>query len=426
MARVNGKKGEYSLALESIRAAIDRAPARASYQYELGHILRDAGKLPEAVEAWKQAVKLEPGYADAWEAMGGAYLESSRYKEAIGAFEAALKADPARARVLGLMGDAHFQAGKLKDAVASYSAALKADPSLTGLYYRLGRAHSEMGQYDKAIGFYQRGLASKPDDPQGWYHLGYALKERGKKREAVAAFQTYLAKAPDAKDKKDIEDENLLPVQVAPARGGHARGSPVMLDLKWVAQNFDSVVERLSARGGNLDLGDFRALMAERSAVYPSLESLQAKRNAANEEMKREAKEDPAALERLRGDLRALGQEIKELEKRRDAVEERLQAVNLTLPNVPDASVPVGATEKDNVVVRTWGEKPRFPFTPKQHFELGEKLGMLDFERAAKVSGSRFVFYKGDLARLERALVRLHDRRAHRARATRSCCRRTW
>jgi seryl-tRNA synthetase len=178
-----------------------------------------------------------------------------------------------------------------------------------------------------------------------------------------------------------------------------------MLDLKWVAQNFDRVVERLSARGGNLDLGDLRALMAERSAVYPSLESLQAKRNAANEEMKRAAKEDPAALERLRGDLRALSQEIKELEKRRDAIEERLQAVNLTLPNVPDPSVPVGASEKDNVVVRTWGDAPRFPFTPRQHFEIGEKLGLLDLERAAKVSGSRFVFYRGDLARLERALV---------------------
>ena len=178
-----------------------------------------------------------------------------------------------------------------------------------------------------------------------------------------------------------------------------------MLDLKWVAQNFDTVVERLSARGGNLDLGDFRALMAERSAVYPALESLQAKRNAANEEMKRVAKEDPAALERLRGDLRALGQEIKDLEKRKDSIDERLQAVNLTLPNVPDPSVPVGTSERDNVVVRTWGEAPRFPFTPKQHFEIGEKLGLLDFERAAKVSGSRFVFYRGDLARLERALA---------------------
>jgi len=178
-----------------------------------------------------------------------------------------------------------------------------------------------------------------------------------------------------------------------------------MLDPKRFDKDFDEVVRRLATRGGNLDLGDLRALRVERSAVYVSLETLQAKKNAFNEEMKRAAKQDPAALERLRGDLRALGQDIKELEKKRDAIDERLQAVLLTLPNVPDASVPVGGSAEENVVVRTWGEAPRFPFTPRQHFEIGETLGLLDFERAAKVSGSRFVFYRGDLARLERALV---------------------
>jgi len=178
-----------------------------------------------------------------------------------------------------------------------------------------------------------------------------------------------------------------------------------MLDLKKFDKDFDALVQRLSTRGGNLELGDFRTLWAERRALHVSLEYLQAKRNASNEEMKRIAKADPAALERLRGALRGLSQDIKEQEKQLAAVEERLQAVNLTLPNVPDPSVPVGATEKDNVVVRTWGEAPRFPFTPRQHFEIGEKLGLLDFERAAKVSGSRFVFYRGDLARLERALA---------------------
>jgi seryl-tRNA synthetase len=178
-----------------------------------------------------------------------------------------------------------------------------------------------------------------------------------------------------------------------------------MLDPKKFEHNFDELAARLLSRGGNLDLGDFRALVTQRSALYVSLESLQAKRNAANEEMKRLAKQDPAALERLRGDLRALSQDIKEQEKQRDAVDERLSALLLILPNVPDRSVPVGTSEADNVVVRTWGEPPRFPFTPKQHFEIGESLGLLDFERAAKVSGSRFVFYRGDLARLERALV---------------------
>jgi len=178
-----------------------------------------------------------------------------------------------------------------------------------------------------------------------------------------------------------------------------------MLDPKKFDKEFDEVVRRLASRGGALDLGDFRALMAERSAVYVSLETLQAKRNASNEEMKRAAKEDPAALERLRGDLRALGGEIKDLEKKRDSIDERFQSILLTLPNLPDPSVPVGASAEENVVVRTWGEAPRFPFTPRQHFEIGEKLGLLDFERAAKVSGSRFVFYRGDLARLERALA---------------------
>jgi len=207
MARVNHKKTEYGQALESIRAAVERAPTRALYQYELGLILRDSGKAPDAVEAWKQAVKLDPAYADAWEAIGQAQLDAGRTKDAVAAFEAALKADPTRARVLGSIGDAHFQGGKWSLAAASYQAALKADPSLTSLYYRLGRAHSEMGQYDKAIAFYQRALSSAPDNAQAWYHLGYAFKERGKKREAVNAFQSYLAKAPDAKDRKDIEDE---------------------------------------------------------------------------------------------------------------------------------------------------------------------------------------------------------------------------
>src|SRR5262249_31085295 len=110
-------------------------------------------------------------------------------------------------------------------------------------------------------------------------------------------------------------------------------------------------------------------------------------------------------LEKLRGELRALSQQIKEDEKRLTAVEDELSSLLLMVPNVPDPSVPVGTSEADNVVVRTWGEAPRFPFTPRQHFEIGERLGLLDFERAAKVSGSRFAFYRGDLARLERALV---------------------
>ena len=178
-----------------------------------------------------------------------------------------------------------------------------------------------------------------------------------------------------------------------------------MLDPKNFRDNFEEMVARLRTRGGTLDLEGFQARMAERRALHVSMEAAQAKRNTANEEMKRAAKEDPKTLERLRGDLRVLSQQIKEDDKRLSVVEDELSALLLTVPNLPDPSVPVGTSEADNVVVRTWGEAPRFPFTPRQHFEIGERLGMLDFERAAKVSGSRFVFYRGALARLERALV---------------------
>jgi seryl-tRNA synthetase len=178
-----------------------------------------------------------------------------------------------------------------------------------------------------------------------------------------------------------------------------------MLDLKHVASNFEQVVERLRTRGGDLDLGQFQKLVQERKELHVSVEALSQKRNTLNEEMKKKAKEDPKAIDAIRGDMRTLAQQIKDQDTRLQQVEEELQGILATLPNVPHESVPVGASEADNRVERTWGDKPSFDFQPKQHFELGEKLGMLDFERASKVSGSRFAFYKGALARLERALV---------------------
>src|SRR5438105_5568836 len=108
---------------------------------------------------------------------------------------------------------------------------------------------------------------------------------------------------------------------------------------------------------------------------------------------------------RLRAELKALSDEVKEKEARLKQVEEQIEAALLAVPNLPHESVPVGRDPEDNVVVRSWGEKPPLGFSPRQHDELGERLGVLDFARAGKVSGARFVFYKGDLARLERALV---------------------
>jgi seryl-tRNA synthetase len=167
-----------------------------------------------------------------------------------------------------------------------------------------------------------------------------------------------------------------------------------MLDLKTVAQNFDQVVARLKSRGGALDLGPFQRLFQERRELYIALEALNTKRKGMG----------PGSAE-MRDQLRALSQEIKAKEARIAEVEGELEKILAYVPNVPHESVPVGTGEADNRVERTWGEKPAFSFTPKQHFELGERLGLMDFERAAKVSGSRFVFLKGALARLERALV---------------------
>lgn len=174
-----------------------------------------------------------------------------------------------------------------------------------------------------------------------------------------------------------------------------------VLDLNWVAKNFDTVVARLSARSGTLDLSRFKELFAQRKALFVELETNQARKNKAQELMKTDA----SKRAELGPEMKALGQVIKDMEVRLKAIEDELGPLMMNTPNVPHESVPVGASEHDNKVDRTWGEKPTFTFTPKQHFEVGEKLGMLDFERAAKVSGSRFAFSKGALARLERALT---------------------
>ncbi|MDP1827390.1 MAG: serine--tRNA ligase [Archangium sp.] len=174
-----------------------------------------------------------------------------------------------------------------------------------------------------------------------------------------------------------------------------------MLDLKEVAKNFEVVLARLKDRGGTLDLSRFQELFAERKKLNIELEKNQAEKNRVQEAMK-----DPARrTDELKASMKELGVVIKDQEAKLKAIEDELLPQMMMVPNVPHQTVPVGADEKGNQVVHTWGEKPNFLFTPKQHFELGEKLGLLDFERGVKVSGPRFAFSKGALAKLERALV---------------------
>ena len=177
-----------------------------------------------------------------------------------------------------------------------------------------------------------------------------------------------------------------------------------MLDLRWVVANLDEARRRLSTRSAAAAdaLAPIERLASERKALIQATETRRAEQKKASEQMRTLRGEEQA---RLRAQLKALSDEVKEKEGRLKEVEEQIEAALLAVPNLPHESVPVGGEPKDNVVVRSWGEKPRFSFAPRQHDELGASLGLLDFERAGKVSGARFVFYRGDLARLERALV---------------------
>ncbi|HZN95590.1 MAG TPA: tetratricopeptide repeat protein, partial [Myxococcales bacterium] len=207
MARVKAKRYEFAQAIESMKNALERAPKRPAYHYELGLIYRDAKRLNDAIESWNTAVKLDARHADALEALGQAYLDRGELERAVESFDASLKADPARTRILGLVGDCYFQAAKWNEAIVRYQEALKVDSKLVQVYYKLGRAYSEKADHARSISYYQKATLLDKDNAMPYYYLGYAYKERGKKREAVAAFRDYLKRRPDAEDKKEIEDE---------------------------------------------------------------------------------------------------------------------------------------------------------------------------------------------------------------------------
>ena len=179
-----------------------------------------------------------------------------------------------------------------------------------------------------------------------------------------------------------------------------------MLDLAFVRANLPLVEEKLRAR--NMDpaqvLGDFASVDRARRDAITEAESLKAQRNKLSEEI--------GKLKRTGGDATALSEETKTLKATGEHLEasaaeadDKLRAILQSIPNLPDASVPVGADEHANIVEKTWGDIPKFAFTPLPHWELGERLGILDFERAAKISGSRFVVHYGQGARLERAIA---------------------
>jgi seryl-tRNA synthetase len=180
----------------------------------------------------------------------------------------------------------------------------------------------------------------------------------------------------------------------------------VMIDLAFVRGNLALVEEKLRARGVDpvTALGDFAAVDRERREAITQVETLKAHRNKLTEEigkLRREGADTTALTEQTR----TLKTQVESLEAAAAAADERLREIMQTLPNLPQDSVPVGKDEHGNREEKVWGEQPMFDFTPKPHWELGEALGILDFNRAAKISGARFVVHFGQGARLERALA---------------------
>ena len=177
-----------------------------------------------------------------------------------------------------------------------------------------------------------------------------------------------------------------------------------MLDRKVLRDKFEEVAAKLATRGvARETLDEYRELDIQRRELLVEVEHLKQTRNAVSGEIAQLKRNKENADGKI-AEMKTLGEIIKEKDETLTAIDEKLEYIEHRLPNIPHDSVPVGEDEEDNVEIRRWGEPTQFDFEPLNHWDIAEKLGILDFERAAKVTGSRFVFYKGLGARLERAV----------------------
>lgn len=177
-----------------------------------------------------------------------------------------------------------------------------------------------------------------------------------------------------------------------------------MIDRKTLRENYEKIKEGLKKRGYEFDVDLLLEKDKEYRKLLTEINNLKAERNRITDEIKKLKSEGKNAEELIKKS-REIGNRIDEIEKKAKVVEEEIEKSLLEIPNIPHESVPVGSSSEENVVVREWGEKKEFDFEPKPHWEIGEKLGILDFKRAGTMSGSRFVIYKGYGALLERALI---------------------
>jgi seryl-tRNA synthetase len=177
-----------------------------------------------------------------------------------------------------------------------------------------------------------------------------------------------------------------------------------MLDVHLLRTDIDAVAKRLATRGYQLDVAQFQLLEGERKNIQTRTQELQAKRNSASKQIgiAKSKGEDATAI---MNEVAGLGDELKKAEEQLEVVQQKLSTMLMTVPNTPHESVPVGKDETQNKEVSRWGTIRTFGFAPKDHVEIGEKLGLLDFENAVKLSGARFSVLHGPLARMHRALA---------------------
>jgi len=176
-----------------------------------------------------------------------------------------------------------------------------------------------------------------------------------------------------------------------------------MLDSRYLRENFAAAQKALATRGGGIDLSGFQQLDKQRRELLGEAETLKAEKNKVSALIGQTRDKSQVQGEIAR--MKEVSARVKELDEQLRAVEEQLDEILMGVPNIPHEKTPIGSDETDNVEVRVWGEKPSFSFTPQAHWDIGEQLGILDFERASKLSGSRFALYFGAGARLERALI---------------------
>jgi seryl-tRNA synthetase len=177
-----------------------------------------------------------------------------------------------------------------------------------------------------------------------------------------------------------------------------------MYDLSFFRNNLDAIAKRLADRGFNLDVEAFQTLDAERRAALAESEKLKAQRNAESQEIAKLKKAGEDTSER-QSKVREMAERMTALDQRAETLDQEFRQMMAGVPNTPHESVPTGKSAEDNVEVRRWGTPPEFSFTPKAHWDLGPELGILDFERAVKITGARFAVYWGLGAKLERALI---------------------